>query len=187
MQRHGYDRAEARPSGASPNEVSGARAVIRAAARGPFLPQRQEFRRGHWVDAADRHRPAPDGPVIRRQLSGALEMAHRAFDPAGLVQMPGEPELGARQLLVGIRQHLMLAYLVLIEGQDVLAYPGAHRVEIRGRVESGQILEHLAAEGDVVRPHDGAARVDPYRHRHVDDAVEVRDAVLGVDQARMRW
>jgi hypothetical protein len=49
-----------------------------------------------------------------------------------------------------------------------------------------EAYELVVPEGGVVRSHDVPVRVDPHRRRDVDDAVEVGDAMLDVDQRRVR-
>jgi hypothetical protein len=49
-----------------------------------------------------------------------------------------------------------------------------------------QIHEPVVAEGGVVGTDDSPVLVDPDRGRDVDDAIEVGDAMLDVDECGMR-
>src|SRR5439155_817298 len=58
--------------------------------------------------------------------------------------------------------------------------------EMWTRRDAVHLLERVGAEDGVVRARDAAVLVDPETGRDVDDAVEVRDDVLGVDQRGVR-
>src|SRR5262249_34734751 len=79
----------------------------------------------HRVEAADRHRAAPNREVERGKLGGALEVTLGGFRLSALVQVPGEGELGARALLVGGRQHLLRTRGTLLDRLAVFLHPGA--------------------------------------------------------------
>ncbi len=51
------------------------------------------------------------------------------------------------------------------------------------RVRAIHQAEMIGGAGILRRPNDAPGLIDPYRLRHVHHAVEVRDAMLGIDQA----
>src|SRR5690348_7911827 len=77
--------------------------------RDAFLPERDELVAGHRVDAADRQLRAPDRPVVRGERAGARKVARGGRGVSGLVQVPGEPELRPRELVLRRREELLLA------------------------------------------------------------------------------
>src|SRR5581483_2410352 len=101
------------------------------------------------------------------------------------MKVPRESELGPCELLLGRRERLAPADAGFVEGERAAPDPRPKGVEVRTRADAVHLDEGVGAEGGVVRADDAAALVDPDPRRDVDDAVEVRQAVLGVDEARM--
>src|SRR5439155_17231672 len=81
----------------------GERAIVRAAAADPRLQHLAELRT-HGIDAADRHRAAPDREVVRRQLARPHEVTLGRVALAVPRQPLRQPELGARLLVQRRRQ-----------------------------------------------------------------------------------
>jgi hypothetical protein len=75
------------------------------AAGGPRLDHLAELWT-HWVDAADRHRAAPDREVVRRKLAGANEVTLGGLRAALAREPLGQAELRAGLLVLLGRQRL---------------------------------------------------------------------------------
>src|SRR5437867_1352540 len=80
--------------------------------RRSLLPEGEELLARHRVDAANGQRAAPDRPVARGELSGALEVAFGRVEVAGAVQVPGEAPFGPGLLLLARRKQLVRADLI---------------------------------------------------------------------------
>src|SRR5919197_5317789 len=98
----------------------GQRAIVRAAAADPRLQHLAKLW-PHRIDTADRHRPAANREVVRRQLSGAYEVPLGGLTRAVSRQPLRQSEFRARLLVERRRQRLQLARLARGEPRRLAA------------------------------------------------------------------
>ena len=120
-----------------------------------------------------------------RELAGAHVVGLGVLSVAPLGEPPGEGELGAGLLLGSRGEGLRGTRLLGSHGGALTPHPGAQALKVQFGVDTRHLLEVVGPEGDVVGTRDAAFLVDPEDGRDVDHAVEVRDQVLGIDEAGM--
>ena len=159
-------------------------AVARAARLLIGLVEREELVAHEWVHAPQRHRATADGEVVRGKIAGLGKMSGRGLASARSLQRDGYPPMNAGQLFVLAREELMPANGGFVKRQLAGRDPTPQRVVMRRRIDTVKVLEHVAAEGDVIGAYQPIVLVDPNDRRNIADVIGLGNHVVTIEQDR---
>ena len=114
------------------------------------------------------------------------EMRRRGIAESLLQQPAAQAELGTR-LLIGVgREVLIRAHRFTLGRRRLAPHPRPQQRVMIGRVDTGELLVHVRAEGGLARSHELTGFIDPEDGRDVHDVVEIGHRPRRVDEARVR-